>query len=93
MALAIEQVAQKLNVLPETLLRESLLAYVEQQERLTEMDIADLRDRYHVSTPEELKARIEAGSIYSHPAWEDLIEWEHLNAYRQELSELRAALN
>ena len=78
---------------PETLLRESLLAYVEQQERLTEMDIADLRDRYHVSTPEELKARIEAGSIYSHPAWEDLIEWEQLQAYLKQLAELRTSLN
>ena len=93
MTLAIERVAQKLNLPPDKLLRDSLLAYLAQQERLTELDIADLRDRYNVSSPEELSARIQAGQIYSHPAWEDLIEWEHLNAYRQELSELIATLN
>ena len=90
MTLAIEQVAQKLNLPPESLLQESLLAYVAQQERLTEMDIADLRDRYSVSSSDELSARIEKGEIYSHPAWEDLIEWEHLQAYLKRLSELKS---
>ncbi|MGH2520907.1 MAG: hypothetical protein ACRDH2_00250 [Anaerolineales bacterium] len=93
MTLAIEQVAHKLNVSPEQLLRESLRAYVAQQERSAQLDIADLQDRYRVSTAEELLARIKAGEIYSHPAWEDLIEWEHLNAYLKALSDLRAALN
>ena len=93
MALAIEQIAQKLNVPVEKLVQESLLAYVAQQERLTELDILDIRDRYKVATPEEFSAKIQAGEIYSHPAWEDLIEWEQLNAYRKRLSELRASLN
>lgn len=92
MTLAIEQVAQKLNLSPDRLLRESLLAYLAQQERLTELDIADLRDRYSASSPEELSARIEKGEVYSHPAWEDLIEWEHLRAYLTRLSLLRSSL-
>jgi hypothetical protein len=93
MALAIEQIARKLNVPPEKLLRESLLAYVAQQERLTEMDVADIRERYGVTTPEELASRIESGAIYSHPAWEDLIEWENLREHLRQLNELRASLN
>jgi hypothetical protein len=93
MTLTIEQVAQKLEIPLERLLHESLLAYVAQQERLTDQDIADLRDRYGVSTPKELSARIEKGEVYSHPAWEDLIEWENLQAYLKQLSELRASLN
>ena len=95
MTLAIEQVAQKLDLdLPlEKLLEEMVRAYVAQQERLTELDIADFRDRYRVSSPEELSARIEKGEIYSHPAWEDLIEWENLQAYLKRLSDLSASLN
>jgi len=92
MTIAIEQVAQKLNLPLDRLLHESLLAYVAQQERLTEMDIADFRDRYSVSSSEELSARIEKGEVYSHPAWEDLIEWENLRAYLKRLSELRASI-
>ena len=93
MTVAVEQVALRLRVPLETLMQESVKAYVAQQERFTELDIADLRDRYNVPTPEELVARIEAGEIYSHPAWEDSIEWEHLNAHLKQLSELRAMLN
>ncbi len=93
MTLTIEQIAQKLNIPLEKLLRESLLAYVTQQERLTDEGIADLRDRYRVSTPKELSMRIEKGEVYSHPAWEDLIEWENLQAYLKQLGELRASLN
>ncbi len=93
MALAFEQVAQTFNLTPDELRRESLRAYIAQQERLTEMDMADLRDRYRVASPAELKSRIEAGIVRSHPAWEDMLEWEHLSAYLRQLAELKTSLN
>ena len=76
----------------EKLVRQSLLAYVTQQERLARNDIVDLADRYGVSTAEALRHEIESGAVYSHPAWEDSIEWENLEAYLARLSELRAQL-
>lgn len=93
MTLAIDQIATQLNLSPEKLLHDSLRAYVAQQQRLAAMDIADLRDRYGVLTPEELNVRIQSGAIYSHPAWEDLIEWEHLVKHLRQLDDLSGALN
>ena len=55
-----------------------------------QLDIADLQDRYSVSTSAELVARIEQGQIYSHPAWEESIEWENLEAYIDRLIQLQA---
>lgn len=88
----LETVAQELNIAPDALWQESLSAYISRELRLTEMDIADLQDRYGVASPEELKAKIESGEIYSHPAWEEMIEWENLVAYQERLNHLQALL-
>jgi hypothetical protein len=93
MAVDFEQVAQTFNLTPDELQRESLRAYITQQERLTEMDMADLRDRYRVTSPAELKSRIEGGAVRSHPAWEDMMELEHLTGYLHQLAELKSSLN
>lgn len=89
---ALEDVAQELNIAPDSLWRESLDAYIARELRLTEMDIADLQDRYGVASPEELKAKIDSGDIYSHPVWEEMIEWENLVAYRARLTQLQDSL-
>ncbi len=88
----LEDVAQELNIAPDSLWRESLGAYIARELRLTDLDIADLQDRYGVFSPEELKAKIDSGDIYSHPAWEEMIEWENLAAYRARLARLQASL-
>lgn len=88
----LEDVAQELNIAPESLWQESLGAYLARELRLTDLDIADLQDRYGVISPEELKAKIDSGDIYSHPAWEEMIEWENLAAYRGRLTQLQALL-
>ncbi len=87
----LEDVAQELNVDPHFLWQESFGAYTARELRLTDMDIADFQDRYEVNTPKELKAKIERGDIYSHPAWEELIEWEHLAVYRARMLQLQAS--
>lgn len=88
----LEDIAQELNVDPDFLWQESLGAYADRELRLTDMDIADFQDRYDVTVPEELKAKIESGDIYSHPAWEELIEWENLAQYRARMVQLQASL-
>ncbi len=50
------------------------------------MDIADLQDRYGARTSAELAAQIECGEVYDHPAWEELIEWQNLEAYLERMS-------
>ena len=91
MAVVLEQAASVLQKPPEQLLQESLWAYVSQEKRLAHLDIADIQDRYRVSTPQELAQRIETGEVYSHPAWEDLIEWENLLDYIKRLDRLWAS--
>lgn len=88
MTLALDQVAQVLQLSPEQLWRESLRAYLLRQKRVLQIDIADLQDRYGVASATELAQRIEQREIYSHPAWEDLIEWENLLAQVARLSKL-----
>jgi len=55
-------------------------------QRLARLDIADLQDRYGVCTAAELSANIEQGTVHSHPAWEELIEWEQLETYLERLA-------
>lgn len=90
MTIAIEKLAQALDLSPEELHRRSLRAFLEREIRTAQLDVADLQDRYVVSTSAELVAKIEQGQIYSHPAWEESIEWENLEAYIGRLTQLQA---
>jgi hypothetical protein len=92
MATAIEQIASELTVSPDELQRRSLKAFLEREQRLVRLDIADIQDRYSVRTASELAARIEKGLVYSHPAWEELTEWEQLEAYQARLDKWQAEL-
>ena len=89
MVMVLEHVAATLQVAPEDLWRQSLDAYIQREKRLAQLDVADLEDRYGVSSIAELRQKIENKIIYSHPAWEDLIEWENLQSHIQRLDSLR----
>ena len=93
MSIVLERLADELTISPDELERRSLLAFVELEQRLAKMDIANLEDRYGVRTSEELVAGIEQGLLYSHPAWEDSIEWEQLAAYLARLVRWQAELD
>ena len=92
MAVAVKQIAKELTVSPEKLQRLSLQAFIERERRLTNLDIADLQDRYGVQTAAELAIKIEKGEIYAHPAWEESIEWERLEAYLIRLAQWQVEL-
>jgi len=89
MTIAIEKLAKALDLSPEELHRRSLKAFLEREIRTAQLDIADLQDRYGVSTSADLVAKIEQGQIYSHPAWEESIEWENLEVYIDRLIQLQ----
>ena len=93
MTLAFEQIASELTLTPDELQRRSLEAFVERERRLTQLDRADLQDRYGVATAAKLANRIELGQVHSHPAWEEMIEWERLEAYVVRLNEWQAELD
>lgn len=93
MTLALEQTASELTLTPDELQRRSLEAFLERERRLAQLDMADLQDRYGVATSAELAQRIELGQVHSHPAWEEMIEWERLEAYIVQLNEWQAELD
>lgn len=84
----IEQVASELRLPVDGLMQRSVRAFLLQEQRAVQMDIADFRDRYNVADVAELRRQIEQGETYSHPAWEDSIEWEQLETYRNQLEQL-----
>jgi hypothetical protein len=86
---AVEHIAKELTISRRELERRSLDAFIERERRLANLDIAKLQDRYGVRTARELANRIEIKAVYSHPAWEEMIEWERLEVYLQRLNELQ----
>jgi len=86
MTISLDQMAVDLSVDPQELQRRSLLAFIDKERRLAYLDIADLQDRYNVHTFQDLSSSITQRRIHAHPGWEDLIEWEQLNAYLNRLS-------
>ena len=93
MTVAIAQIARELTMSRSELERRSLDAFIERERRLVNLDIADLQDRYGVRTARDLASRIETKAVYSHPAWEELIEWERLETYLQRLNQWQTELS
>jgi hypothetical protein len=87
MAVNLTEISRRLEIPPEELVTKSVLSFVAHEIRLAEWDIADIKDRYGVSSRAELERKIKAKEVYSHPAWEDLIHWENLEDY---INRLRA---
>jgi len=84
----VERVAKELNLPLDGLIQRGLQAFLRQEIRAVQMDISDLQDRYGVASVSELWKQIEKGEVHSHPAWEDSIEWEHLEAYLDRLGRM-----
>jgi len=85
----VTHVASRLHLPVEGLIERSLQAYLRQEVRATQLDIAGFEDRYNVMGSIALQAHIKQGKIYSHPAWENSIEWEHLETHLAHLIYLR----
>jgi len=81
MGTTLAKISKELNIPEDELAKKSLLTFLEHELRLAEEDIADIRDKYLVSSRSELEESIKNKKMYSHPAWEDLIAWENLEKY------------
>ena len=77
----LDKISKDLNIPSEELINRGLLVYLEHEIRMTEKDIADIREKYLVAERSELERKIKDKEIYSHPAWEDLIIWENSETY------------
>ena len=75
--LTLQSVAQELSLPEDTLLHQSLTAFLLREISLIEAEIGQLRERYAVLWPAELKDAISTGRVVAHPAWEDYIDWQN----------------
>lgn len=73
----LDNVSETLNIPPDHIIHMGIKAFLEREIRLAELDIADIREKYLVTSREELEEKIRNKDIHSHPAWEDLITWEN----------------
>jgi hypothetical protein len=85
MAVSLAEISRRLEMPTEELEKKSVLSFVAHEIRLAEWDIADIKERYAVSSRGELESNIQRKTTHSHPAWEDLIHWENLENYTERL--------
>ena len=53
------------------------MSLIEKEIRPAELEIAQIRERYHGFSKEALPRAIEEGKVAGHPAWEDYIVWKN----------------
>ena len=68
-----------------TLQEEAALAWVLAELAAVDRGIAEYVRRYGVQSPEELENAVVSNAVQAHPAWEDLIDWHNLLAYRSKV--------
>lgn len=73
------------GVVPQQLELEAAFSWLSNELAITDKEIATYARQYGVPTPQALEEKIRKGEIEGHPAWEDLIDWTNLIAYRDKL--------
>jgi hypothetical protein len=73
--LNVKTVADRLAKSETEVLEQSLRGYLLREMGLIEAELRRYRERYNVVDAQELRLLIEVGTIPTHPAWEDYLEW------------------
>ncbi len=75
----LSKLSKELEIPEKKILDESLNVFLDIELRNASAEILNIKKQFNVSSPKELKNKIEKGKIEEHPAWEQLIFWENLN--------------
>ena len=76
----IRKVAEDIGVSVDELTVSGLLALLREKRRKMMLDRLEVLARYGATSVEELEKKIEDGTVVEHPAWENLIVLENLEA-------------
>ena len=76
----IRKVAEDTGISVEELKVSSLLAFLREKKKKIMLERLDILARYNVKSSDNLEIKIKNGEIAEHPAWEDLILLENLEA-------------
>ncbi len=88
----LEKIAAQLNILPETLERESLKIYVQRSLRLVESELFSLAQQYGVQNVTQLDEKIQQGAFHEAEAFDDFFRFDYLESERHKFLEILAAL-
>jgi hypothetical protein len=81
----LERVSKVLGVPQKELVKKGLEGLLQTQLRTSSAEINEIKTKYNVKTKAELEKKIEKGTAEEHPAWEDLITLENLQAKIREI--------
>jgi len=87
-AVSPEEVAERLGVPKELVLREGVRLYLENELRNLRAEMEGITKRYGVSSVEELWRRVEEGSLTEEDCREDLMRLEYIEARINEVLRL-----
>ena len=74
----LQMLSRELEIPEDKILDESINVFLDRELRNSAAEILKIKSQFNVSSPKELKTKIEEGKIDEHPAWEQLIYWENL---------------
>ena len=74
----VNKLSKELEIPKERIINESINVFLERELRNASAEILEIKTKFNVSTPKELKNKLEKGLVDEHPAWEKLIYWENL---------------
>ncbi|MBI4670201.1 MAG: hypothetical protein HY741_00845 [Chloroflexi bacterium] len=83
----IDQVAERLEIDSDELVRSSLENYLRAQLRRVEADMESLRQKYAVQSAKEMDARYSEGTLPEEGTWEDYFRLDHVEYRRRKLIE------
>jgi hypothetical protein len=81
----VDNVAEKLNLSREEILRESLKFYLEKIIREIKTDIFKIRTKYGVSSIEDFEEKYKKGEIQEKDSWQEFQKLDHLEFKKEEL--------
>ncbi|RLF22331.1 MAG: hypothetical protein DRN15_06265 [Thermoprotei archaeon] len=87
-ALSLEEVAERLGVPKEVVLREGIRLFLENELRNVRIEIDRIGSKYGVHSSEELWRKIEAGELTESECLNDLMRLEYLEARLEEILRL-----
>ncbi|MBE0517443.1 MAG: hypothetical protein IBX41_08685 [Methanophagales archaeon] len=83
----LDKIVKEEGIEKEELISLSLLTYLMEKKRKCMEDRLEILKRYGVASAEELENKIKEGAVKEHPAWEDLIAVENLEARIKEIED------
>lgn len=86
MTVATMEIAQFLGLSESELMQRALTTFLQEQRRAILQTKLEILARYRVRTIAELEAGIADATVAEHPAWEDLITVENLDARLEEIN-------